>query len=172
MYGNVKVQISQQLLRLIILGTNKPILECHKGKISRFWDIFVVTGPMSKNKIVHLMEWKLIWCQVSISLVPKTENGLNQLTLQWRHKGHDGVSNHQPHHCLLNLLFRVQIKENSKAPCHWPLGTGKFPAQMASNAENVSIWWRHHDLLKRYDPDRIYLNFDKLEWYLRERSPP
>ena len=23
--------------------------------------------------------------------------------------------------------------------------TGEFPAQMASNAENVSIWWRHHD---------------------------
>ena len=22
--------------------------------------------------------------------------------------------------------------------------TGKFPAQMASNAENISIWWRHH----------------------------
>ena len=22
--------------------------------------------------------------------------------------------------------------------------TGKFPAQKASNAENVSIWWRHH----------------------------
>ena len=26
---------------------------------------------------------------------------------------------------------------------------GEFPAQMASNAENVSIWWRHHD------PDKI-----------------
>ena len=25
-------------------------------------------------------------------------------------------------------------------------GTGKLPAQMASNAENVSIWWRHHVL--------------------------
>ena len=24
-------------------------------------------------------------------------------------------------------------------------GTGEFPAQMASNAENVSMWWRHHD---------------------------
>ena len=24
---------------------------------------------------------------------------------------------------------------------HWG---GEFPAQMASNAENVSIWWRHH----------------------------
>ena len=24
--------------------------------------------------------------------------------------------------------------------------TGEFPAQMASNAENVSIWWRHHEI--------------------------
>ena len=24
-------------------------------------------------------------------------------------------------------------------------GTGEFPAQRASYAENVSIWWRHHD---------------------------
>ena len=36
-----------------------------------------------------------------------------------------------------------------KAPRHWPLcgeftGTGEFPAQRASYAENVSIWWRHH----------------------------
>ena len=23
-------------------------------------------------------------------------------------------------------------------------GTGEFPTQMASYAENVSIWWRHH----------------------------
>ena len=23
--------------------------------------------------------------------------------------------------------------------------TGEFPAQRASNAENVSIWWRNHD---------------------------
>ena len=23
-------------------------------------------------------------------------------------------------------------------------GSGEFPAQMASYAENVSIWWRHH----------------------------
>ena len=24
--------------------------------------------------------------------------------------------------------------------------TGEFPAQRASNAENVSIWWRHHEM--------------------------
>ena len=27
---------------------------------------------------------------------------------------------------------------------HQSAGTGEFPAQMASNAENNSIWWRHH----------------------------
>ena len=48
-------------------------------------------------------------------------------------------------------LIQTQIKENIKAPRHWPLcgeftGTGEFPAQRASYAENVSIWWRHHDL--------------------------
>ena len=25
-------------------------------------------------------------------------------------------------------------------------GTGEFPTQMAINGENVSIWWRHHEI--------------------------
>ena len=29
--------------------------------------------------------------------------------------------------------------------------TGQFPAQRASNAENVSIWWRHHDAIGTYN---------------------
>ena len=46
-------------------------------------------------------------------------------------------------------FIQAEIKENIKAPRNWPLceeftGTGEFPAQMTSNAENVSIWWRHH----------------------------
>ena len=32
------------------------------------------------------------------------------------------------------------------------LVTGEFPSQRASNAENVSIWWRHH---AKYVPRRI-----------------
>ena len=39
---------------------------------------------------------------------------------QWRHNGRHGVSNHQPHACLLNRLFKAQIKENIKALRHWP----------------------------------------------------
>ena len=61
----------------------------------------------------------------------------------------DGVSNHQPHPCLLNRLLRRRSKETSKlrvtGHCSGNLPvTGEFPAQMASNAENVSISLRHH----------------------------
>ena len=69
--------------------------------------------------------------------------------LRWRHNGHDIVSDHQPHDCLLNRLFRLRSKKTSRfrvtglCAGNSP-GTGEFPAQMASNAENVSIWWRHH----------------------------
>ena len=34
--------------------------------------------------------------------------------LQWRHNGCDSVSNHQPHDCLLNRLFRRRSKKTSK----------------------------------------------------------
>ena len=77
------------------------------------------------------------------------------MTLQWRHNGRDSVSNHQPHDCLLNCLFRRRSKKTSKLRVtglcagNSP-GTGEFPAQMASNAENVSIWWRHHELLQDF----------------------
>ena len=78
-----------------------------------------------------------------------------KLSLQWRHNEHDSVSNHQHYDCLLNLFIQTQIKGNIKAPRHWPLcgeftGTDEFPAQMASYAENVSIWWRHHDAVSKH----------------------
>ena len=72
-------------------------------------------------------------------------------TLQWRHNGHDSVLNHQTYDCLLNRLFRRRSRKPSKLRVpglcagNSP-GTGEFPAQMASNAENVSIWWRHQEL--------------------------
>ena len=35
-------------------------------------------------------------------------------SLRWRRNGHDDVSNHQPHHCLLNRLFRPRSKKTLK----------------------------------------------------------
>ena len=69
-------------------------------------------------------------------------------TLQWHHNERDGVSNHQPHDCLLNRLFRRRSNRTSKLRVtglcagNSPV-TGELPAQKASNTENVSIWWRH-----------------------------
>ena len=70
--------------------------------------------------------------------------------LQWRHNECDGVSNHRPRHCLLNRLFERRSKKISKlrvtGQCAGKSSvTGEFPAQMASNAENVSVWWHHHE---------------------------
>ena len=69
--------------------------------------------------------------------------------LQRRHNGRDIVSNHQPHHCLPNrLLGRRSTKTSNLRLTGLCVGNspeiGEFTAQMASNAENVSIWWRHH----------------------------
>ena len=68
----------------------------------------------------------------------------NSSTLQWRHNRRDSVSNRQAH-CLFNRLFRRRSKKTSKLRVtglceeNSP-GTGEFPAQRASNAENASIW--------------------------------
>ena len=61
----------------------------------------------------------------------------------------DGVSNHHPHNCLLNRLLGHWSKKTSKLRvtglCEGNLPvSGEFPAQRASSAENVFIWWRHH----------------------------
>ena len=79
---------------------------------------------------------------------PHSHAALGILSLRWRHNGRDGVSNHQPYHCLLNRLFGCRSKKTSQLSVTGlcagnSLGTGEFPAQMASNAENVSIRWRH-----------------------------
>ena len=105
----------------------------------------------------HELSWWMI-CSSDISETPSVAIDLathtsrvstHRFSLQWRHNGRDSASNHQPHDCLLNRLFRPRSKKTSKLRVtglcvgNSP-GTGEFPAQMASNAENVSIWWHHH----------------------------
>ena len=79
-------------------------------------------------------------------------------TLQWRHNERDGVSNHQRHHCLLTRLFRHRSKIPSKLGvtglCVGNLPVNReFPAQRASNAENVFLFddvimmWLYHQIM-------------------------
>ena len=58
---------------------------------------------------------------MSSSLWAKTNNrrecsniSVHWIPLRGRHNGCDGVSNHQPHDCLLNLLFGRRSKKTSK----------------------------------------------------------
>ena len=86
----------------------------------------------------HFAVFFVVWCWLILPI-----------SSQWCHNEHDGVSNHQPHDCLLNCLFRCRSKKTSKLRAtglckgNSPV-TSEFPSQRASNAENVSIWWRHH----------------------------
>ena len=72
---------------------------------------------------------------------------------QWRHNERNGVSINQPRDCLLSRLFWRRSKKISKLRvtglCEGNSPeTGEFPAHRDSNAENVSIWWRHHVLIR------------------------
>ena len=119
---------------------------------------------------VYVWGWGLGWLQIQDSIscwvlicrihqwsglrylpIYKNIPSKSHYSLQWRHNGRDSVSNHQPQDCWLNRLFRRRSKKTSKlrvtglcaGNSPW---TAEFPAQMASDSENVSIWWRHHVL--------------------------
>ena len=88
---------------------------------------------------------------LSVTLGFEGHSKVSPLTSQNHyHNGRDAVSNHQPHDCLLNRLFgrrstkTWKLRVTGLCAGNSPV-TGEFPAQMASNAEYASIWWRHHD---------------------------
>ena len=78
-----------------------------------------------------LLKWKLCFSCIT-TVISKTnilEVGVNLwstilmwsgsqsdfITLRWRHNGHDGVSNHQSHHCLLSRLIRRRSKKHQSS---------------------------------------------------------
>ena len=82
--------------------------------------------------------------------------------LHWRHNDHDGVSNHQPHGCILNRLFRRRSKKTSKLrvtglcvgnspgpvnfPHKGPVARKMFPFDdviMARFIRDVDYMWYH-----------------------------
>ena len=103
--------------------------------------LHVVHSPCNGSAI-NAASVSMSWHLHGMSVVPVAP-------LQWRYNEHDGVSNHQPNDCLLTRLFRRRSKKTSKLQVtslcagNSPV-TGEFRAQRASNAENVSTWWRHH----------------------------
>ena len=74
-----------------------------------------------------------LWVNTSITLY--TSNGkINSITLLWRHNVRDGVSNHQPHDCYSTVYSGADQRKYQSS------------AALASNAENVSLWWHRRDI--------------------------
>ena len=121
-------------------------------------DVFVKLSQEEKhferNGIDHGRPWGTQFTFVSLysTTITRCHSGELRRSLQWRHNERDGVSNHQPHDCLPNRLFRRRLKKTSKLRVtglcagNSPV-TRELPAQRASKAENFSIWSRHHAIL-------------------------
>ena len=89
-------------------------------------------------------------CPFDILIDTLTSDMIYRSNLKYRFSAHFAYWNAAL--SFTQSLIQTQIKESIKAPRHWALcveftGTGEFPAQMASNAENVSIRWRYHEYL-------------------------
>ena len=98
------------------------------------------------QNIVCSHHWSYWWPGINMVQIYQQIQQWSRSTLQWRHNEHGGISNHQPHDCLLDRRSKKTSKLRVTGLCEGnSLVTGKFPKQRASNAENVSIWWRHHE---------------------------
>ena len=85
--------------------------------------------------------------------------------LHWRHNDHAGVSNHQPHGCLLNRLFRRRSKKtpklrvtglcvgNSPGPVNsshkGPVKRKMFPFDDVIMVRFESLWFPPHQRQRR-----------------------
>ena len=142
-----------------------PPLEIWTQCYALCWcDFAIRSNPLMWSIYPHtsgFFHWQcmcLVWCIAlaksrGIILNEIMQTGVMMPTLsspvepsQWCHNELDGVSDHQPHNCLLNRLFRSKkmskVLVTGLCAGNSPV-TGEFPAQRASKAENVSIWWRH-----------------------------
>ena len=153
---------------MALLGHNELSIDCCTHWIKVVWNpdaLMAAAGFQVDKHSEFIVYFICLQVLISISYVYRTVLDHQQVvptrnwpwklisliaTLQWRHNGCNSVSNHQPQDCLLNRLFRRRSKKTSKLHVTGlcagkTTGIAEFPAQMASNAENVSIWWCHHE---------------------------
>ena len=123
---------------------------------------FLVTSKQVKTRL-HKRPLNFNGCldKLGLTSLVKYVTGGQQIiispTLQWRHNERNDVSNHRHIDCLFNRLFRRRSKKTSELRVNGicegnsPV-ISPFPTQRASDAENVSILWRHHEWLACVSP--------------------
>ena len=118
-------------------------------------DFYVVTFKRFNQHILLKIGLQIQW-----GYFPQLLSSYSQIitnSFLWRHNVHDGVSNHQPHGCLLTRLFKRRSKKTSKLRvtglCVWnspgpvnsphkgPVTRNMFPFDDAIMRRNQSMFY-------------------------------
>ena len=117
----------------------------------------VESGPIYTitSSYVHILNVHCINVQLNCSTTH--ELCVRFASLQWRHNGCDGVSNHQPHDCLLNryscgdkrkhqssasLAFVWGIHRSPvNSPHKWPVRRKMFPFDDVIMFDSILLWF-------------------------------
>ena len=120
-YSGVNQRIHQSSASLAFVREihRGPVNFPHKWPVTRkmfpFDDVimkWVQIGTHRKHPIPHPSR-QAIGCLL-LGFGENWPRYIGTAPLHWRHNDNDGVSNHQPHGCLLNRLFRRRSKKTSK----------------------------------------------------------
>ena len=134
------------------------ILNPYTAKYAFYCPVLLVSVTVSLNCDVISLSETGPCCSLTLSyfhllfVFPHNYTATHLSSLLWCNNGRDGISNHQPHDCLLNQSFRRGSKKTSKlikVPRQWPLcgeftGDRWIPRTNGQWRGNYSIWWRHH----------------------------
>ena len=129
----------------------QDVIMSHTCFLFKFYKHIRDNGRVGWGKIIgiHFATMQALWIMMALVGLCHFLTFADGISLQWQHNGRGSVSNHQPHDCFLDRSFRHGSKKASKLRVTGLCAgnspeAGEFPAQMTSNAENASIWWRHH----------------------------
>ena len=87
---------------------------CSKGQVFNFTRYF---GVENNRRCKYCHNSNVSRISVGNKIVGHPDGSWSiacRRSLHWRHNDHNGVSNHQPHGCLLNRLFGRRSKKTSK----------------------------------------------------------
>ena len=110
------------------------ILNPYTAKYAFYCHVLLVSVTVSLNCDVISLSETCPCCSFTLSyfhllfVFPHNHTATHLSSLLWCNNGRDGISNHQPHDCLLNHSFRRGSKKTSKyikATRQWPL-CGEF----------------------------------------------
>ena len=161
-YWGLQPWNNENILISVILPEYRILLVSFRNNNHDSWCVWFENHAIKNGILLKILQfWGNLWFMSD--------------PLQWSLNGRNSVSNHQPHDCLLNRLFKRKSKKISKlrvtglSAGNSPV-PGEFPAQMASNVENVFIWWHHHVTTKFSVNWTQYLFL--LQWFLFYSQSP